>query len=108
MPRMLLCLLVSIALFAMMLGIESLWPGSQLAVTLNKAHLMSLGGWGGYWLDRWLFPYARPHAYLIDAQEADPQPIDVDGHVGYFEGAFVPNNAFDLSMLRRAVVVGCA
>lgn len=28
---------------------------------LQKVNLVVLAGWIGYWLDRELFPYARPH-----------------------------------------------
>lgn len=74
-------------------------PGSLIAVTLYKAHLMSLGGWGGYWLDRALFPYDRPHEYLLD--EAPPTPPDE----GYVVGTAVAGTSFGLAMLRRSIVV---
>ncbi|ATG73663.1 hypothetical protein AN401_07165 [Zobellella denitrificans] len=55
----------------------------QLPVVLYKLGLVTLGGVLGYWLDRGLFPYARPHQLLDD----DP---DGPGH---------------LSMIRRALIV---
>lgn len=46
-------------------------PGTIVAVTLYKAHLLVLGGWGGYLIDWALFPYGRPHEMLdIDCVEA--------------------------------------
>lgn len=59
--RMLPWLLGSVLLMIAALVVQHQWPGSVVAVTLYKAHLMVLGGWGGYWLDRALFPYERPH-----------------------------------------------
>lgn len=57
---MLSAALVSIVLIAAAFFVQAHWPGSLVAVSLYKAHLMALGGWGGYWIDRVLFPYARP------------------------------------------------
>lgn len=39
----------------------------QLPVIVYKGGLVTLGGFVGYWLDRHLFPYARPHTFT--AQE---------------------------------------
>ena len=36
----------------------------QLTVTAYKLSLVTLAAWLGYWLDRWIFPYARPHDEL--------------------------------------------
>lgn len=55
----------------------------QLPVTLYKLNLISLAAWLGYWIDRGLFPYARPD--LFEAGQRD----------GVFSGA----------MLRRALIV---
>ncbi|HCY15595.1 MAG: hypothetical protein A2Z93_06275 [Curvibacter sp. GWA2_64_110] len=63
-PRMLMCLVLTLALMISALLLQAHWPGTLVAVTAYKAHLMSMGGWGGYWLDRALFPYARPDSYL--------------------------------------------
>lgn len=48
----------------------------QLPVTAYKLSLVSLAAVSGYWLDRSLFPYARPDAfrhwrgqYLVDTPE---------------------------------------
>jgi len=61
-----------------------------------------MAGVAGYWLDRELFPYARPDEFMSQAVS-----------VG---GPFVPNRSvapnqqivFAAAMLRRAVIVGCA
>ncbi len=65
-PRMLLWALLTLVLIGLALWAQATYPGNVFAVTLYKAHLMALGGWGGYWLDRALFPYCRPH--LADAE----------------------------------------
>jgi len=96
-PRMLQCLVLSLLVMALAIYVQSEWPGSLAAVTLYKAHLMALGGWGGYWLDRWLFPYDRPHTYLLDDEPTPGDPI---------EGTYVPvGSSFSLATLRRAVIV---
>lgn len=33
----------------------------QIPLVIYKLSIVSLGGYVGYWLDRHLFPYARPH-----------------------------------------------
>lgn len=74
--------LVTLVLIALAHAVQARWPGSLLAVSLYKAHLMAMGGWGGYWIDRALFPYARPDKMAkIDGVYLGP------------------------SMLRRAIVV---
>lgn len=99
-PRMFVWALATAALMALALLAQRMDPGNVIAVTLYKAHLMALGGWGGYWLDRALFPYDRPHLYLADAD--DPEPDSGDGVEGL---SVVSGSTFGLAMLRRAVVV---
>jgi hypothetical protein len=71
MPRLSFFAVVAIALAALAYGLQaSPLSGTLLAVSVYKIHLMSLGGFGGYWLDRHLFPYSRPHESLNQAQAA--------------------------------------
>lgn len=58
--RMLLCLLISAVLWAV------LWCIAQReAVTvLYKITMVLAATVAAYWIDRWLFPYARPEGYL--------------------------------------------
>lgn len=73
--------------------------GGLVAVTLYKAHLMSLGGWGGYWLDRALFPYDRPHNYLdLDAPPEETASTDA-------QCVLVSGRDYGMAMLRRAIIV---
>ncbi|MDP5007471.1 MAG: putative holin, partial [Glaciimonas sp.] len=51
-------LIVSVIL--MLLAFRFRESDTLLSVSLYKAHLLSLGGWGGYWIDWAIFPYARP------------------------------------------------
>lgn len=95
-------LLMLAALFA-----QSQWPGALLAVSIYKAHLLALGGWGGYWLDRALFPYDRPHTHL-ESEPPDPNPLPGDPFEPGLAYLQVSSQAYPLGMLRRAVIVfGC-
>lgn len=76
--RLVRCLLVTLALIVI---IGTLAP-QQLPVLLFKLTLVLLAVWLGYWVDRALFPYARPH---------EEQQRDVE--------------LFKASMMRRAVIV---
>lgn len=68
-----------------------------VGVSLYKAHLMALGGWAGYWIDRGLFPYARPGDIGDAPQALSPQHID-PGRAILWAAAFI----------RRALIVfGC-
>jgi len=104
--RMLGAALVSLVLMLAALFVQLSWPGSVVAVTLYKCHLMALGGWGGYWLDRMLSPYDRPHQHLQEDQEAlaaaTPGP-DEDGAVLGLT-AF-GNPLLAQAQLRRAIIV---
>lgn len=98
-PRMLGWALLTVVLIIAALYFQGAHPGTLIAVTLYKAHLMALGGWGGYWLDRALFPYDRPHEYLKHADD----PEDVAEDVERVE--LVAATAFGHTMLRRAIIV---
>lgn len=101
-PRMLWWLIVTVLLMVAAHNATVREAGGLLAVSLYKAHLMSLGGWGGYWLDRALFPYARPHSYLEEETELPPELQTDDGYVvGMLQGA----SDYPTSMLRRAIIV---
>lgn len=98
-PRMIGWALLTVVLIIVALFFHGAYPGTLIAVTLYKAHLMALGGWGGYWLDRALFPYSRPHEYLL-AEDAPEELMQ-----GEFVGELVDGSSFSKSMLRRAIIV---
>lgn len=58
----------------------------QIGVTLYKLSLLTAAAWAGYWIDRALFPYARPHTFI---QGQNP-------------------SWFSLAMIRRAIIVAAA
>ncbi len=58
----------------------------QLPVLLLKLAEITLGGVVGYWLDRHLFPYARPHEFKVRGYQHEI--------------------LFASTMIRRAIVVG--
>jgi hypothetical protein len=99
-PRMFYAAVCTLALIVLAFMVQATWPGSLVAVSLYKAHLMALGGWGGYWIDRALFPYDRPHEYLV----GDDEPAEAEE--GYVAAPFIQGQfAFNLCMIRRAIVV---
>lgn len=85
-PRLSGWLLITLALMAVIL----FYAPHQLPVSLYKLSLVSLAGVVGYWLDRSLFPYARPDSYLL------PERTTALLHL------------MGLAMLRRAIIVAAA
>lgn len=82
-PRLTLWAIVAvILLFAI-----SLVSPQQLPVVLYKLALVTLACVLGYWVDRALFPYDRPHTYAETGEDLMPR---------------------GLAMLRRALVVFAA
>lgn len=100
-PRMLAWIIATLLLWLAAQHAAVGGANGVMAVSLYKAHLMSLGGWGGYWLDRALFPYDRPHLYLGD-DEPDPAEQPPDGT--YCTG-LITTSEYGFAMLRRAIVV---
>lgn len=52
----------------LLIGLSVVAP-TKLPVVLYKAGLVTLGGVLGYWIDRALFPYARPNRVMRTAQQ---------------------------------------
>ena len=98
-PRNTIWLAAAVLLLALIAIISPI----QLPVVLYKAALVSLAAVLGYWLDRSLFPYARPDGYLErDWRKGTDEPLFFADHPvvkGY-------ELVYALAMLRRAVVVG--
>lgn len=97
-PRSSVWLLLAVVLLAFM----ALLSPAQLPIALYKAALIALAAVLGYWLDRCLFPYARPDGYLSrDWRYGTDEPEgDVDYHV---ESSHM--RAFCTAQIRRAIVV---
>lgn len=91
-PRMTSWLIVSIVLAAILFMYAPIDPGestrlARFMTLVHKLNLVAMGGCVGYWLDRHIFPYARPDVFLND----DP-----------------PRSVLGAAMLRRAIIVGAA
>ena len=108
-PRLFGWLIATVLLLAV---IGLLYP-QQLPVSLYKLSLVSMAGVVGYWLDRSLFPYARPDSFIVVEDDGGGIALDADAAADY---TTIPWGAVDVAlaalfaaaMLRRAVIVGCA
>jgi hypothetical protein len=91
-----------LALALVLLALIAITSPAQLPVVLYKASLIALAAVLGYWLDRALFPYARPDGYLArDWRRGTNEPTgDADFPV---VSAYMP--AFCHAMIRRAIIV---
>ncbi|MDT8428510.1 MAG: putative holin [Pseudomonadales bacterium] len=63
----------------------------QIGVLVWSLSKLALGAYLGYWVDRCLFPYARPHTLLGGGGLGGP-----------------PDYRLDLATLRRAIIVAAA
>lgn len=74
----------------------------QVPVSLYKLSLVTLAAVVGYWLDRSLFPYARPHLFFhyntLVPQDA-PKRTELDSPSELVASA---------CMLRRAIIIAAA
>lgn len=78
----------------------------QLPVSLYKLSLITSAAWVAYWIDRALFPYARPDSFL-------GKPWSIGGPMYPGTTNTLPLTkeqalAFAAAMLRRAVIVAAA
>jgi hypothetical protein len=85
---------------ALVLAILLLAP-YQLPVSLYKLSLITSAAWVAYWIDRGLFPYARPDRFI--AWCASPGAPGC-GLAMTLEQAI----AFAAAMLRRAILIAAA
>lgn len=104
-PRLFWWIIATILLLA---GICLMAP-QQLPVSLYKLSLVTMAGVVGYWLDRSLFPYARPDSFIAE-DDGIACDIDlVDGAdckvVPWESGDIAMAVLFGLAMLRRAAIV---
>ena len=90
----------------------------QVPVTVYKLSLVALAAVSGYWIDRSLFPYARPDGQLARELLEARQLIEVDGtaeECGSDDVCAMATAASNCdvhlliaAMLRRAVIVAAA
>lgn len=106
-PRLFGWLIATVLLLAV---IGLLYP-HQLPVSLYKLSLVTMAGVAGYWLDRSLFPYARPDSFIVKiTPDEEACDIDLDGDCKLIPWEVVDGDGFvfAIAMLRRAIIVGCA
>ncbi|SIQ30569.1 putative holin [Marinobacterium stanieri] len=95
-PRLVVWLIVSVALLA---GIALVSP-QQLPVVLYKIALVTIAAVLAYWLDRTLFPYARPHELFDQATRRQEGYTQHDCE----RGSTIRWSA-NIATLRRALIV---
>lgn len=93
-PRLTLWVFVTMALMICL----ALAAPEQMPVIAYKVALVTLGVVLAYWLDRALFPYARPHEYM-------PKPLGPGGCGPDPQEADRYTVAFAAACLRRALIV---
>lgn len=106
-PRMLEWLLLALLLTVLVWMIAP----QQLPTSLYKASLVTLAAVVGYWIDRSLFPYARPDAFLaleeLEGAEVDVAVCDAESQACSLHS--VTDEAMirlmGWAMIRRAVIV---
>lgn len=105
-PRLSGWLLITIALLICV----ALIAPHQLPVSLYKLSLVSLAAVVGYWLDRSIFPYARPDGFMDVFSEVSPPSTRADDLPE--SSLCVADNTLmwlaGAAMLRRAIIIGCA
>ncbi|MRD73315.1 hypothetical protein HCX48_00375 [Rhodocyclus tenuis] len=92
----------------LLLAVIGLFYPQQLPVSLYKLSLVTTAGVVGYWLDRSLFPYARPDSFMVEAQGGSCDIDLEDCSPASWKVADGAGFVFAMAMLRRAVIVGCA
>lgn len=87
----------------------------QLPVSVYKLSLIALAAVAGYWIDRSLFPYARPDSFLVLVGDDDDGAEDAGDEFGPYSATEIRAaadqpllNAFGLAMLRRGIIVAAA
>ncbi|MBY0574688.1 MAG: putative holin [Undibacterium sp.] len=102
-PRMLDWSIIALALSA----IIALFFPHQLPVSLYKLSLISLAGVVGYWLDRSLFPYARPDRFHPSLEE-DDEFLTENSSMFDVDCCIQNDLLFVGAQMRRAVIVAAA
>ena len=96
-----LCGLITVLILAFLAVISP----QQLPVIAYKAGLVSFAACIGVWIDRAIFPYARPSGYLKKDWLRDPDADGGDDEVD-FEICAGYLRAFTVATIRRGIMVG--
>lgn len=99
--RMALWLFISLVL-VLLIG---LFAPQLLPVSLYKLSLITSAAWVGYWIDRSLFPYARPDVYL-NIPWSIGAPMAPKATARAVQHGLGP--VFAAAMLRRALIIAAA
>lgn len=101
-PRMTDWLIFALAMSVLIFALAP----NQIPVSLYKINLIALAGVVGYWLDRSLFPYARPDSFMAE----DEKSADIDGGGLIFDlECFVQNDLLcAAAQIRRAIIVAAS
>lgn len=99
-PRLFGLIVLNVILIGILIAIAP----QQVPLTLYKLSLVTLAGLVGYWLDRALFPYARPDSFQAwtGVDFTDRPSISFIRVRNHFELVFAA------CLIRRAIIVGCA
>lgn len=100
-PRLSGWLVITLAL---LLAVWLLAP-QQVPLSLYKLSLVSLAAVVGYWVDRSLFPYARPDFFLPADVELPAEPATAEPVLLEVERCPAELSLAGTCMLRRALVV---
>jgi hypothetical protein len=97
---------------ALLCGVAILAP-QQLGVIVYKIALVVLAGVAGYYLDRGLFPYARPHKFDIDGLLIEATESEGEAQTTEAETTIVFDSSSDwipfvAAQFRRALIVAAA
>jgi len=100
-PRLFGLVVLNVILIGILIAIAP----QQVPLTLYKLSLVTLAGLVGYWLDRALFPYARPDSFLERIAFKNTRNDQV-----FYSDVFKKGQelAFSCSLVRRAIIIGCA
>jgi hypothetical protein len=94
-----------IVLNVILIGILTAIAPQQAPVTLYKLSLVTTAGLVGYWIDRVLFPYARPDSFQSAIRGIDFTDRPSISFVSIRKGLEL---VFAACLIRRAIIVGCA
>lgn len=96
-----------VALSAALLIILSILAPHQIVVALYKINLITIAALVGYWIDRIIFPYARPDGYLTYDWRQQKQKLSDCGTDEKVDFSVVKDHqlAFSAAMLRRSLIM---
>lgn len=86
----------------------------QLPVSVYKLSLVAMAAVAGYWIDRSLFPYARPDCFQADEDNAEEVPAPGSPECGTDDVCVLgvvseaDPRLMAAAMLRRAIIVAAA